>query len=123
MIALSKKKAFHPDKAIEHMRALPLPDAVRDMRAERLRGTNTVFTMPHYDLASWEATADKLRDRILLGCGLYPIPEKTPLKVTIFDETEQDGYKVAKVHFEAWPGFLVTGNLYRPFGRWSFSRG
>lgn len=114
MIALSKKKAFHPDKALAHMRALPLPDAVRDMRAERQRGTNTVFTMPRYELASWEATADTLRDRILLGCGLYPLPEKTPLKANVFDETEQDGYKVAKVHFEAWPGFLVTGNLYRP---------
>ena len=83
---------------------------------ERVRDTDTVFTMPHYDLASWEATAAKLRNRILLGSGLYPLPEKTPLNANVFDETEQDGYKVAKVHFEAWPGFLVTGNLYRPLG-------
>jgi hypothetical protein len=73
---------------------------------ERVRDTDTVFTMPHYDLASWEATAAKLRDRVLLGNGLYPMPEKTPLNANVFDETEQDGYKVAKVHFEAWPGFF-----------------
>ena len=116
MIALSKKDGFDPEKALVNLRALPLPDAVQDMRAEQERGTNTVFTMPHYDMTTWEATGAKLRDRILLGCGLYPMPEKTPLNVKVFDETEQDGYKVAKVHFEAWPGFLVTGNLYRPLG-------
>lgn len=116
MIAISKKEGFNPEKAVVNLRALPLPKAVRDMRAEQMRGTNTVFTMPHYDLPTWEATAAKLRDRLLLGCGLYPLPERTPLNPRVFDETEQDGYKVAKVHFEAWPGFLVTGNLYRPLG-------
>ncbi|MCK5861547.1 MAG: acetylxylan esterase, partial [Candidatus Hydrogenedentes bacterium] len=121
MIALSKKNGFNPENALLNMRALPLPDAVEDQRATLARGTNTVFTLPHYtDLESWETTADKLRMRILLGSGLYPMPEKTPLNTQVFDEVAYADYRVAKVHFEASPGFLVTGNLYRPLGAGPF---
>ena len=121
MIALTRQPGFEPEKALAHLRALPLPEAARDMRAERTRDTNTVFTMPRYEtLANWEKTAQMLRNRILLGSGLYPLPEKTPLNARIFDEQIHDDYAVSNVHFEAWPGFLVTGNLYRPLGAGPF---
>lgn len=116
MIALSKQAGYDPGKVLMDIRALPLPQSVRDVRAEIVRDTNTVFTMPRYTKESWEAKADLLRMRILLGSGLYPLPEKTPLNVKVFDESVQDGYTVSKVHFEPWPGFLATGNLYRPLG-------
>jgi len=44
------------------------------------------------------------------------MPEKTPLNAKVFDETAYDGFSVSKVCFEPWPGFLATGNLYRPLG-------
>ncbi|MBM3892710.1 MAG: hypothetical protein FJ388_26630, partial [Verrucomicrobia bacterium] len=49
--------------------------------------------------------------------GLWPAPEKCPLNGKIFGRIERDGYSVEKVYFESWPGFYVTGNLYRPLGR------
>ena len=118
MLALSRQSGFSPKNILAHLRALPLPEAVHDLRAERERDTNTVFIMPHYESpAQWEEKAAILRNRILLGSGLYPLPEKTPLNTTIFDEQEYEDYYVSKAHFEAWPGFLVTGNLYRPKGQ------
>ncbi len=117
LIALSKRAGFSPEKALGDMLALPAGGHVRDRRADLDRETNTVFTMPHFESReAWEAGAAVWRRRILLGAGLYPPPEKTPLKARIFDETTYDDYAVSKVHFEAWPGFLVTGNLYRPLG-------
>lgn len=116
LIALSKQAGFNPEQVLADLRALPLPQSVRDLRAEVERDTNTVFTMPRYTKETWEAKASLLRMRILLGSGLYPLPEKTPLNAKVFDESVQDGYTVSKVHFEPWPGFLATGNLYRPLG-------
>ena len=44
------------------------------------------------------------------------MPERTPLHPVVFGEVKHDDYTVSKVFFESLPGFLVTGNLYRPLG-------
>jgi len=55
-----------------------------------------------------------VRRRVLLAAGLLPAPERTPLRVRIFDRAVLDGCSVEKVSFESRPGFLVAGSLYRP---------
>jgi len=91
--------------------------AIADRRAHDVRHTDTVFTMREFEsVSAWEVFAADLRERILLSSGLWPAPEKTPLKAKVFDRMEGDGYTIEKVHFDAFPGLLVTGNLYRPIG-------
>jgi len=119
--ALSARPGFDPAKAAGDMRVLTRPEAVRDERALTVRETNTVFTMPVFtDLPQWEQFADTLRRRIRVSNGLLPEPEKTPLNAKITDRVTHDDYTVEKVSFEAKPGFLVTGNLYRPVGAGPF---
>lgn len=114
-IALSTAADFDPQRVQEDFRALPMPRAAEDRRAATVRHTNTVFTMPHFSSKeSWESMANLLRRRILLSSGLYPLPEKTSLNAKIFDRITHEDYSVEKVYFEARPGLLVTGNLYRP---------
>jgi dienelactone hydrolase len=48
------------------------------------------------------------------------MPERTPLHAVVFGEVKHDDYSVSKVYFESLPGFLVTGNLYRPVGQGPF---
>ena len=69
---------------------------------------------PMKSQAEWVARKKEIRETLLLRAGLWPMPEKNPLKARIFDERRGDGFTVAKVHFESFPGFLATGNLYRP---------
>jgi hypothetical protein len=64
----------------------------------------------------WLGRAAFVRDHILVSCGLWPMPKKEPLNPQIFGRIERDGYSVEKVFFESYPGFFVTGNLYRPLG-------
>jgi len=71
---------------------------------------------PFPDRAAWEARASELRRKVLLAAGLWPAPEKTPLNSSVFDWKEGEGFRVAKVYFESFPGFLATGNLYMPKG-------
>ena len=92
-----------------------LPTA--DLRGE-IRDLNTPRSMPRcHTRAEWQARAAWLREHILVSAGLWPAPEKCPLNAQVFGRVERDGYSVEKVFFESWPGFYVSGNLYRPLGR------
>src|SRR6266567_1690349 len=65
----------------------------------------------------WQARAKDIRQQVLVSCGLWPMPGKTPLKPHIFDKIQREGYSVEKVYFQTLPGFYLAGNLYRPLGR------
>ncbi len=120
-VAISPDKAFAPEACMRDRRVLDEPRAVRDRRALTAKHTDTVFTMPHFGTPDeWEVFAEKLRMRILLSSGLYPLPEKTPLNAVVTGRIERENYTVEKAHFDAYPGFLVTGNLYRPLGSGPF---
>ncbi len=90
----------------------------RDERVHHVRHGEMHLPTPSYSSRQqWEARVRWLREQILSSAGLLPLPPKTPLRPHIFGRIERDGYSVEKVYFESFPGFLVTGNLYRPLGR------
>ena len=63
----------------------------------------------------WEqGCRPQLESEYLYMLGLWPLPEKTPLKATVTGTLEGDGYVVEKLHFQSRPQLYVTGNLYRP---------
>ena len=49
--------------------------------------------------------------------GLWPMWPKTPLEPKVFGKVERDGYTIEKVVLETFPGFTLSGNLYRPAGK------
>ncbi|MCI0746609.1 MAG: hypothetical protein L0Y58_14510 [Verrucomicrobia subdivision 3 bacterium] len=89
-----------------------------DQRAKEVRTLNTLREFPDIkSRAEWEKRAKEIREHALVSCGLWPMPEKTPLQAQIFGRVERDGYAVEKVHIQTLPGFYLGGNLYRPLGR------
>ncbi len=89
-----------------------------DQRYGELQTLNTPRTFPDYKSRNeWKARAQEIREQVLVSCGLWPMPEKTPLNAKIFDRVERDGYSVEKVYFQTYPGFYLSGNLYRPRGQ------
>ncbi|NLN92844.1 MAG: acetylxylan esterase [Candidatus Hydrogenedens sp.] len=120
-LLLSRIPDFSPVRTFSDTRVLPMNQGSTDRRLTEERHTDTVFIMPSFDsVSAWEDAAEEIRMRLRLGSGLFPIPEKTEMKARIFDEFEGDGFTVSKVHFEPLPGFLATGNLYRPPGEGPF---
>ena len=86
-------------------------------RQMAFRTLNDRFPPPRLTtLDAWNTRADYLREHVLASAGLLPLPDKTPLRPSVFGEVTRDGYRISKVYFESLPGFFVTGNLYRPIG-------
>lgn len=90
---------------------------VNDARGAPSRDLNTQYTFPNYTKVEWIEKAEALREQIRVANGLVPKHEPTPLNAQIFGKIEHKDYTVEKVHFEPFPGFLTTGNLYRPTGK------
>ena len=105
--------------------ALPIADAPRvfpagtvpeDDRLGPPRLLNDRFHpwTPPTKLATWEKEREGLRERILVGQGLWPMPPMAPLSPVIHGKIDRDDYTVEKVYLASLPGHYVTGNLYRP---------
>ncbi len=120
-LAMSRTEGYDPQKAMADTWACRGGESVTDRRLNQTRHTDAVFVMPQYPTrGAWEEKADSIRRRMLLGSGLVPMPEKTPLNPVITDRIDHGDYTVEKVRFEVLPGFLCTGNLYRPKGNGPF---
>jgi len=72
------------------------------------------FAKTYSTLEQWKARAEHIREGILRGAELSPLPKKCPLKPIIHSKRRYDGYTVENAAFESLPGVFVTGNLYRP---------
>ncbi len=98
----------------------PAADALpeTDQRAKVVKDLNTPRDFPEIDSkAEWQARAREIREQVLVSCGLWPLPEKTPLAAEVFGRIERANYTIEKVYFQTYPGFFLAGNLYRPKGK------
>ncbi len=94
-----------------------LPDGrlPNDSRLAPLKDLNGYFPFtPSANKAAWAKRKERVRRQLLVANGLWPLPERTPLNAVVHGLTRRHDYTVEKVFFESFPGFYVTGNLYRP---------
>ena len=64
--------------------------------------------------SDWEGRREEYRRQFLYMVGLWPLPERTPLKPVVTGTLEREGFVVEKLHFQSRPHLYVTGDLYRP---------
>ena len=86
-----------------------------DARLGELKTLNGHFPfMVPENVADWHLRAEQLRRRVLVATGLWPMPERTPLKPVIYGKVTRPGFTVERVYFQSLPGHFVTGLLFRP---------
>lgn len=67
------------------------------------------------DLASWQKRADIIRNGIIKGMKLDQMPNIIgDFNPIIRNTKEMDGYIVENIAMQSFPGFYITGNIYRP---------
>ncbi len=87
----------------------------KDARLGKPKDYNGYFPwVPPTNRETWEKRRLEVREQILVANGLWPMPERAPLKPVIHGKIERDGYTIEKVYFATYPGHYVSGNLYRP---------
>ena len=82
------------------------PEQGKAMLAERLTQTRT--------RADWEDYSQHLRECILKGMDLNPLPRRTPLNVISRNKRQHNGYTVENIAIETIPGYFAGCNLYCP---------
>ena len=88
------------------------PQTVAAEKPPAVKDLDTPREFPKIDSReAWQARAKEIREQVLVSCGLWPMPEKTPLQPHVFGTIERAGYSVEKVYFQPLPGFYLAGNL------------
>ncbi|MEQ9289371.1 MAG: acetylxylan esterase [Cyclobacteriaceae bacterium] len=73
------------------------------------------FATEWSDQNSWQQRAERIKRGIREGMQLNKMPDiKGNFNPIIHSTREMDGYIVENISIESFPGFYVTGNLYRP---------
>jgi cephalosporin-C deacetylase-like acetyl esterase len=86
-----------------------------DLRLTEIRHLDLTYSFDGYrSKEEWLERSARLKKQILVSAGLWPTPAKAPINATIFGKIDRGDHTVEKVYFESYPGFYVTGNLYRP---------
>ncbi|GAB2479489.1 alpha/beta hydrolase family protein [Algoriphagus taiwanensis] len=73
--------------------------------------------------SDWENRTEVIRNGILQGMKLGQMPDRiAPFNPIIHSTREMDGYIVENIAIESFPGFYITGNLYRPLNPAPFTK-
>jgi dienelactone hydrolase len=98
-------------------RVLPPGEIPKDIRLGPLKDLDGYFPFsPPEAVDDWNERAERVRRRMQVALGLWPMPTRTPLNAVIYGKIDREDYTVEKAYFESYPGFYVTGSLYRPKG-------
>lgn len=69
------------------------------------------------DAKAWAVESERIRRQVQVAAGLWPMPERGPVRAIVRGEVERGEYKVQALLLETWPGFFVGGSLYLPAKR------
>jgi len=73
------------------------------------------FSEQWHDVNSWEKRVKIIKEGIIQGLELNNMPDiDGDFNPIIRDTRRMDGYIVENIAIESFPGFYITGNLYRP---------
>jgi uncharacterized protein len=72
------------------------------------------FAAAYHSADEWQSRAAQIRQLILKGADLDPLPPRKPLNPVYRNKRSYKGYSVVNVAFESLPGVYVTGSLYLP---------
>ncbi len=95
-------------------RSEPGDEMIQAYLAREANKIHASFLTEVKSLDDWQSRRATYKREYFHMLGLWPMPEKTPLKATVTGTYKGDGYVVDMIHYQSRPRLYVTGNLYRP---------
>ena len=71
------------------------------------------FTVPA-TVEEWKKRRESLRRQTLVSQGLWPMPERTPMRPVVHGKIDRGDYTIERVLLNTRPGHYLAGSLYRP---------
>lgn len=104
------------ESAKEPWRVVPAGEHPSEPRLGKLRTLRDAYHpwAPSKTKEAWQRESQRIRERVLVSNGLWPMPPMPPLDPVIHGKIDRGDYTIEKVYFASHPGHYVTGNLYRP---------
>jgi len=93
---------------------MPGDEMIQKYLARETQKIHDKFMQDVESLEEWKKLRPKYKEEYFHMLGLWPMPEKTPLKATVTGSLKGDGYIVDMLHYQSRPRLYVTANLYRP---------
>lgn len=73
------------------------------------------FSRQWNSVKSWEKRAKQIKEQVITGMKFDQMPDiQENFNPLITNTREFDGYIVENIRIESFPGFYITGNIYRP---------
>ncbi len=115
-VSLSTDPGFTPTRALELIRGNlgSTTPPIDRRRAEVRTNQEGADFQPPDSPGAWRDRSRAVREQLLVTLGLWPMPPRTDLHPRITGTLERDGYAIDKLVLETFPGFTLSGNLYRP---------
>jgi len=116
LLFLSSRPQESPQAALDLIRGRgETVEPTHDLRRTRVRtnGQGADFQAPA-TAEAWRDRAAHLREQMRVALGLWPMFPKTPLHPQIGGKLDRGDYTIEQVVLETFPGFTLSGNLYRP---------
>jgi dienelactone hydrolase len=95
-------------------RESPADQMIQEYLRQATAAVEADFPEATQSLAQWTEQRPALLEEYYNMLGLWPLPEKTPLRATITGTVDRGDYVVENLHYQSRPGLYVTANLYRP---------
>src|ERR1039458_9036998 len=82
---------------LEQVALLAEPPASPPEQRRVVKDLNTPREFPKIaSREEWQVRAKEIREQVLVSCGLWPMPEKTPPQWHLFGRNASEGYSVGK---------------------------
>ena len=95
-------------------RGQPGDEMIQEYLTRETEKIHNCFLQNVESVEDWKKLRPRYKEKYFYMLGLWPMPQKTPLKATITGTLKGDGYVVDMLHYQSRPRLYVTANLYRP---------
>src|SRR5215831_4199925 len=115
-IALCLALFLYPFSLRAQDKSTPADEMIHKFLSAQTKKLSKKYVDGARTLDEWLEKRPRLHEQYLDMLGLWPTPEKTPLKATVTGTLQSQGAVIEKLHFQSRPGLYVTANFYHPAG-------